>query len=93
MGFTRRKATSSKLMIPAGTKEEAELSFHHAIAEKIEKHSILENNGTQTHKHLVRKRTLNHSAKLAKWLSYVVSTYLYGVLDCMLLSCHVLVSE
>ena len=53
-------------MIPAGTKEEAELSFHHAIAKKIEKHSILENNGTQTHKHLVRKRTLNHSAKLAK---------------------------
>ena len=26
----------------------------------------------------VRKRTLNHLAKLANWLSCVVSTYLYG---------------
>ena len=26
----------------------------------------------------VRKRSLNHLAKLAKWLSCVVSTYLYG---------------
>ena len=41
MGFTRRKATSSKLMIPAGAKKEAELLFHHAIVEKTEKQSIL----------------------------------------------------
>ena len=44
---------------------------------------------TQTHNNLVHKRTLNHFAKLAKWLSCVVSTYLYGAFDCMFLSCHV----
>ena len=49
-------------------------------------------NGTRTHNHLVRKRTLNHLAKLAKWLSFVVSTYLYGAFDWMFLSCHVRVS-
>ena len=27
-------------------------------------------------------------AKLAKWLNFVVSNYLYGVFDCMFLSCH-----
>ena len=46
----------------------------------------------RTHNHLVRKRTLNHLAKLVKWLSCVVSTYLYGAFDCMFLSCHVRVS-
>ena len=46
-------------------------------------------NGNQTHNHLVRKQTLNHLAKLAKWLSCVVSTYLYGTFDWMLLSCEV----
>ena len=50
-------------------------------------------NWTRTHNHLVRKRTLNHLAKLTKWLSWVVSTYLYGAFDCMFLSCHVRVSE
>ena len=50
-------------------------------------------NGTRTHNHLIRKRTLNHFAKLAKWLSCVVSTYLSGAFDCMFLSCHVRVSE
>ena len=41
---------------------------------------------TRTHNnHLVRKRTLNRLAKLAKWLSCVVSTYLYGALDGMFL--------
>ena len=34
-----------------------------------------------THNHLVRKRTLNHLAELAKWLSCVVSTYLHGAFD------------
>ena len=38
-------------------------------------------NGTWTHYHLVRKRTLNHLVKLAKCLSCVVSTYLYGAFD------------
>ena len=32
-------------------------------------------------------------AKLAKLLSCVVCTYLYGAFDCMLVSCHVRVSE
>ena len=50
-------------------------------------------NWTRTHNHLVHKRTLNHLAKLAKRLSCVVSTYLYGAFDCMFLSCHVRVSE
>ena len=50
-------------------------------------------NCTPTHKHLVYERTLNHLAKLVKLLSCVVSTYLYGVFDCMFLSCHVRVSE
>ena len=38
-------------------------------------------------------RTLDHLAKLAKWMSCVVITYLYGGFDCILLSCHVRVSE
>ena len=50
-------------------------------------------NGTRTYNHLVRKRTLNHLAKMVKLLSYVVSAYLYGAFDCMLLSCHVRISE
>ena len=44
--------------------------------------------GTQTHRHLVRKRTLNHSAKLAIWLSCVVSTCLNGAFNCVFLSCQ-----
>ena len=35
--------------------------------------SLSDCNGTLIHNHLVRKRTLNHLPKLAKWLSYVVS--------------------
>ena len=42
-----------------------------------------------THNHLVSKRTLNHLGKLTIWLSCVVSTYLYGAFDCILLSCNV----
>ena len=38
-------------------------------------------NWTQTHNHLVHKWTLNDLAKLAKWLSCAVSTYLYGAFD------------
>ena len=41
---------------------------------------------TRTHNYLVCKRTANHLAKLAKWLSYVVSTYLYDPLDYMFFS-------
>ena len=46
-------------------------------------------NWTRTQNHLVLKRTLNHLAKLAKWSSCVLSTYLYGAFDCIFLSCHV----
>ena len=50
-------------------------------------------NWTRTQNHLVCKRTLNHLAKLSKWLSCVVSTYLYGAFDFMFLSCQVRISE
>ena len=50
-------------------------------------------NWSRTQKHLVRKQALNHLAKLGKWLSSVLSTYLYGAFDCMYLSCHVRISE
>ena len=36
--------------------------------------SLSDCNGTRTHNHLVHERTLNHLAKLVKWLSCVVST-------------------
>ena len=55
--------------------------------------SLSDCNETRTHKHLVCKRTLNHLAKLTKWLSCVVSTYLYGAFNCMFLSCHVRILE
>ena len=38
--------------------------------------SLSDSNVIRTHNHLFRKRTLNHLAKLAKWLSCVVITYL-----------------
>ena len=40
----------------------------------------------RTQKHLVCKRTLDYLAKLVKWLSCVVSTYLYGAFDCIIMS-------
>ena len=55
--------------------------------------SLSDSNETWTHNHLLHKKTLNHFTKLVKWLSYVVSTYLYQAIDCLLLSCHVWVSE
>ena len=42
---------------------------------------------TQTHSQLIRKPALSHLAKIANWLSYVVSNYLYGAFDWMF--CHV----
>ena len=51
--------------------------------------SLSDCNWARTHNHLVHKRTLNHLAELAKWFSYVVSTYLYGAFDSIFLSCHV----
>ena len=55
--------------------------------------SLSDCSGTRTHNHLVFQRTLNTLAKLTKWLSWVVSTYLYGAFDFMFLSCHVRISE
>ena len=46
-----------------------------------------------TQNHFARKRTINHLVQLAKWLSCVLGTYLYGAFDCMFLWCHVRVSE
>ena len=43
--------------------------------------SLSEGNAIWTHNHLVCMWTLNHLAKLTKWLSFVVSTYLYGAFD------------
>ena len=45
-------------------------------------------NWARTQNHLVLKRTINHLAKLAKWLSCLLSIYLYGAFDCMFLSCQ-----
>ena len=44
-------------------------------------------NWTRSQNHLVRKRTLNYLAKLEKWLSCVLSTYLYYAVNCMFFSC------
>ena len=55
--------------------------------------SLTASNGIRIHNYLIRKRTLNHLAKLAKRLNCVVNTYLYGASDCMLLSCTVRVLE
>ena len=55
--------------------------------------SLSDCNWTRTLNNLIRKRTLNHLAKLAKWFSCALSTYLYGTFDCMFSSCHVRVLE
>ena len=55
--------------------------------------SLSDCNGTRMHKHLVSKRLLNHLTKRTKWLSWIVSTYLYGAFDCMFLLCHAGVSK
>ena len=40
-----------------------------------------DSNKFRIQKFLVYKRTLKHLAKLAKWLSCVVTAYLYGAFD------------
>ena len=55
--------------------------------------SLSDYNQNWTHNHLARKQTLNHLTTLAKWLSCVLRTYLYGAFDCMFLSCHIRVLE
>ena len=47
--------------------------------------SLSDSNMTQTHHHWVYKGILNHLVKVAKWLSCVANTYLYGPFDSMLL--------
>ena len=42
--------------------------------------SLSNSKGIRTHNDLVREGTINHLAKLANWLSCVVSTYVYGTL-------------
>ena len=43
-------------------------------------------NRIPTHNHLVCKWPLNHLLQLTKWLCWVVTSYLYGVFDCIFLS-------
>ena len=59
------------------------LNVKELLARNSEIRSLSDCNWTRTQKHLVRKRTLNHLAKLSKWLSCALSTYLYGAFDCM----------
>ena len=54
---------------------------------------LIDCNWARTHNHLLRKRTLNYLAQLAKFFSCVVGTYLYREFDCMFLSFHVHASE
>ena len=54
--------------------------------------SLNDCNETRNNDHSVRKRALNHLAKLNKLLSLVMSTYLYSAFDWMLLSCHIRIS-
>ena len=49
--------------------------------------------GSGTHNHLVQKNALNHLPKATKWVSWIVSRYLYGAFDCMSLSCPIRILE
>ena len=55
--------------------------------------NLRDSNETLTYNHVFLKQTLNHLAELAKWLSCVVSTYLYDAFDCMSLSCYISIAE
>ena len=46
------------------------------IAKAFKHNTICDSNGIQTYNYLVRKRKINHFAKLTKWFICVVSTYL-----------------
>ena len=70
------------------------ISSHREILKlHLIKHWLSECKRIRTHNHLVCNQTLNHLPELVKWLSCFMSTYLYGALDCMFISCHVYVSE
>ena len=64
----------------------------HLAQSRLKIWSLSDCNWTRTQNHLICKRTLNHLAKLAEWLTCILSTYPYGAFDCMFLSCHVCVS-
>ena len=49
------------------------------LAKAFKHNTVCDSNSIQTHNELVRKRTLYHFTKLAKWLTCVVSTYLYSI--------------
>ena len=66
-----------KLPIKTGWRD-ALLAFRN-LAKAFKHNTTCDSNGIQAHNYLVRKRTLNHFSKLAKWLNCVVSTYLYGI--------------
>ena len=51
--------------------------------------SLSDCNWTRTHNHLVRKQTLNHLVKLAKWLSWAVLWVLICTVHLTACSCHV----
>ena len=55
--------------------------------------SLSDGNWIRIHNHLVRKSTVDHLVKLVKWLSCVLSTYLYCTFDCRILLCYKHVSE
>ena len=55
--------------------------------------SLSDSKEVRTHNHIVGKRTRKHIARLAKWVSCVVSTYIYSAFDCMVLLCRVRVPE
>ena len=69
------------------------LTFSHYFSYFIACVCLSDCSGNRTHNHLVCKRTLNHLCKQAKWMSYVVSIYLYGAFNCILLSCHARISK
>ena len=50
----------------------------HSARNRCDIWSLSDSSGIQTHNHLVPKQKLDHLVKLVKWLSYVVSAYLYG---------------
>ena len=55
--------------------------------------SLSDGNETRTQNHLVRKQILNYLAKTNKWLSWILSTFLYVAFNCRFLFCHLRVSE
>ena len=69
--------TSREVPIKTGWRN-APLAFCN-LAKTFKQSTIYDSNGIQTHNHLVCKRTLNHFAKLVKWLTCVVSTILYSI--------------